>query len=218
MATRWQRVPQAGAGAAAVRLSEPLPGCWELDPECSRAEVSIRHALLSRVRGRLSLAGGTIQVDADAERSHVTATVDMVSLDTGDPGRDEHLRSAGYLDVEHFPLATFTSTKITALDRGHWRVDGELTIRGVARPVVLLVRQESLVEASGRQRASLVATAKLNRLDFGLTWNQVLETGGLLLGPVLEVRLVLDAYRHATAGERRPSEAASLPGAILAQS
>lgn len=182
-----------------------VPGRWELDPERCWAEVSIRHAVVRQVCARLGPVRGTVFVEADVESSRVSATIDMTSLDTGDRSRDEKLRSAGYLDVARYPLATFTSTRVTVVDRWHWRVDGDLTISGTTRPVAVAVRLQDLSGGvDGGELASLVATAHVDRSAFGLTWNQVLETGGLLLGPTLDVRLVLDAVRRSDGRALRP--------------
>lgn len=192
----------------AASADEPVdlvPGRWELDPERCWAEVSIRHAVVRQVRARLGPVRGTVFVETDVESSRVSATIDMTSLDTGDRSRDEKLRSAGYLDVGRFPLATFTSTRVTAVDRWHWRVDGDLTISGTTRPVAVAVRLQDLSGGvDGGDLASLVATAHVDRSAFGLTWNQVLETGGLLLGPTLDVCLVLDAVRRSDGRALRP--------------
>jgi len=121
---------------------------------------------------------------------------DMGSMDSGDPHRDDHLRAENFLDVEHYPVANFVSTAVTAVDRRRWRIPGNLTVRAVTRPVVLEARVEHLETVGGRQRATVVATVDVERRQFGLSWNQILDTGGLLLGPTLSVKLVIEACRR----------------------
>ena len=188
---RWTE----GAGVKLLGVTEPAPGCWEIDPERSFLEVSIRHALASRVKGRLAPLVGTVVVGEAPETSSVVASVPMASLNTGDSRRDEHLVRKEYLDVDRFPQAVFHSSAIRYLGVWRWQVEGHLTLRAVTAPMSLAVSCKNLVEVDGAQRARLVATAEVTRRSFGLTWNQVLEGGGLLLGPTLSVLAVIEA-RH----------------------
>ena len=194
MVLRTQGIAEPALGRATAG-PEPAPGRWDIDVERSRVQVTIRHALLSKVSATLSVAHGTIEVGTDPPRGQVRATIDMRSVDSGDPRRDGHLRSEGYLDVEHFPVASFESSEVTAVERRRWRLSGALTVRDVTRPVVLTARLEDLGAVGGRQRATVVASAELERRKFGISWNQALEAGGLLLGPTLSVQLVIEAWR-----------------------
>ncbi|MDA8148369.1 MAG: YceI family protein [Actinomycetota bacterium] len=203
MAHRPKPFGEPAVGLAAAD-TEPAPGCWDVDVGRSRVEVTIRHAVVSRVSATLSVASGTIEstepdgIDgaAGSPRWQVRAAIDMGSVDSGDPNRDDHLRAENFLDVERFPVASFVSTAVTAVDHRRWRVPGDLTVRAVTRPVVLEARVEQLATVGGRQRATVVATVDLDRRQFDLSWNQMLDTGGLLLGPTLSVKLMIEACRR----------------------
>jgi polyisoprenoid-binding protein YceI len=169
---------------------------WELDAAHTLAEFSTRHMMITTVKGRFGGVKGTIVADAAApERAVVEVELDASSIDTRNEQRDAHLRSADFLDVANHPKITFSSTGV----EGTWsepgdrfRVRGDLTIRGVTREVVLDVTFEGTGrDPWGGERASFTAAATLDRRDFGLTWNQVLESGGVLVSH--DVRLSIEA-------------------------
>lgn len=166
---------------------------WTIDPVHSSAEVKVKHMMITNVKGRFTDVEGTLEFDqADVTKSKITATIAAASIDTRNTDRDTHLKSADFLDVEKFPTLSFTSNRITKAGAGELKVEGDLTIRGVTRPVVFEVEgpSEPGKDPWGNMRIGWSATAKINRKDFGLAWNATLETGGFLVGD--EVTLSLD--------------------------
>lgn len=170
---------------------------YAIDPAHSAVHFSVRHMMLSNVRGEFTKLSGTIKFDpADPAGSGIEATIDTASISTRDAQRDTHLRSADFLDVEKFPAIVFRSKKI-ALQQDGAKVTGDLTIRGVSREVVLEVEGLSaeIKDPWGNQRIGATATTKLNRKDFGLTWNAALETGGVMVGDEVKVTIDIEAVR-----------------------
>ena len=166
---------------------------WKLDPAHSSAEFKVKHMMISNVKGSLSGLSGTLLEDsADPTRSHVEASIDIATLSTGDAGRDTHLKSADFFDSEKFPTMTFTSTGVTKKGEQEYSVTGDLTLHGVTRPVTFAVEGPTAPgkDPWGNTRIGLSATTKINRKDFGLSWNSALETGGVLVGE--DVQIVLD--------------------------
>lgn len=171
----------------------PQVTTWKVDPAHSAAEFKVRHMMIANVKGHFSGITGSLTLnEADVARSTVEASIDITSLNTREPQRDAHLKSADFFDVEKFPTLSFKSTHITRNSAGELQVTGDLTIHGVTRSVVLAL--ESLSEPAkdpwGNVRIGLAATTKINRKDFDLTWNAALETGGVLVGD--EVAISLD--------------------------
>ena len=171
---------------------------WTLDPAHSRAEFSVRHLMIANVRGTIPIATATIVRDEhDITKSRVEATLDVAGIDTRATDRDNHLRSADFFDAAAHPAMTFVSREVEAVEDG-LRVQGDLTIRGTTRPVVLDV--ELLGEAKdpwGNTKAAATATTIFDRRDFGLTWNAALETGGVLVGDKVKVQLDLQFAKQA---------------------
>ncbi|HXW57347.1 MAG TPA: YceI family protein [Candidatus Cybelea sp.] len=166
---------------------------WNIDPAHSVAEFKVRHMMISNVKGRFSGIRGSLVLDeADLTRSRVEAAIDARSLDTQEPQRDAHLRSADFFDVENSPTLSFQSGRITRTSEGTLAVEGQLTLRGVTGRVVFAVEGPSAPAQDpwGNTRVGLAAATKINRRDFGLTWNSALETGGILVGD--EVTISLD--------------------------
>jgi polyisoprenoid-binding protein YceI len=181
----------------------PAPGSWFIDPVHSQVEVVARHMMVSKVRGRFRDLAGAIVIDEIPERSSVEVTIDAASIDTGDERRDEHLRSADFLDVERFPVIRFVSVAVepmpplTNLDVGAWQVDGDLTIRDVTRLISLeLELGGTVVDPWGMSRAGFRAWTEIERDDWGITWNQALEAGGWLVGKTLKVDIEIEAVRQ----------------------
>jgi len=196
--TRHGRRSARGESSAATTGSpgghRPVPGVWELDTGRCQAEATIRHALLTRVRGTFAVAGGTIVVAPELGDCSVEATITTASVDTGDARRDEHLRSPNFLDSERYPLFLFRSTEVHALGEDRFATRGDLTIRGQTRPAVLDVSSSDAPrEADGRPRVRFRGHTEIERESFGLTWNQMAETGGMLLGRTVTVALTLEA-------------------------
>jgi polyisoprenoid-binding protein YceI len=165
---------------------------WQIDPAHTDVGFEVKHLMISKVRGRFGTVSGTIQLDeADVTKSSVTAEIDVTTIDTREAQRDGHLRSADFFDVENFPKITFHSTRVERTGEDQATVVGDLTIRGVTREVKLAVEEEGTAKDPwGGDRIAFSATAKIDRRDFGLTWNQALETGGVLVAN--EIKLILD--------------------------
>lgn len=171
-------------------------GTYVLDPSHTEASFTVRHAGISRVRGTLDVTEGTIQVAENILDSSVTATLDAASVDTGDKGRDDHLRSADFFDVEQFPTWTFTSTGIRA-DGEDYVITGDLTIHGVTRQVELATEfGGTATDPFGNFRAGFSATTEISRKDFGLTWNAALEAGGVLVADKVRITLEVSAIKQ----------------------
>lgn len=169
------------------------PGTWDVDPAHSLVSFVARHAMVAKVRGRFDRFEGTITIAEDLPASSVWATVDLASIDTGDPTRDDHLRSADFFDVEEHPQMTFVSTGVRQ-EGDHYVVSGDLTVRGVTRPLDLDVEFNGVTrDPMGRTRAGFSATGQLNRKDFGLTWNMLLEAGGVLVSDTITLELEIAA-------------------------
>lgn len=174
----------------------PAPGSWTIDP--GHAEVGFvgRHLVFTKVRGRFRGVEGVVLVGEDANDTTVEVTIDMASVDSGDTARDDHLRSSDLFDVEAHPTATFRGAA-----RG-WRgtrgqLAGELTIKGVTREVVLDAEYLGFqVDPWGGERAIFSAAGALDREDFGLTWNMVLETGGLLVSKEIRLEIEVELVRQ----------------------
>jgi len=165
---------------------------WNIDPAHSGAEFKVKHMMIANVRGKFSGISGVLhRFEADHTQSTLEVSIDTTTINTQDAQRDGHLKSADFLDVEKFPTMTFKSTHIEKKGEG-FAVTGDLTIHGVTKPVVLNVEEvsEPAKDPWGNTRIGLTATAKINRKDFGLTWNTTLEAGGVLVGE--EVNITLD--------------------------
>jgi polyisoprenoid-binding protein YceI len=165
---------------------------WQIDPAHSVIGFEVKHLMISKVRGRFGAVTGTLVLDEDdVTKSTVTAEIDVTSVDTREAQRDAHLKSGDFFEVEKFPKMTFRSTRVEKDGSGEVKLAGNLTIRDVTREVVLTVEDEGREKDPwGGDRAGFSATGKIDRRDFGLTWNQALETGGVLVSN--EIKLVLD--------------------------
>jgi polyisoprenoid-binding protein YceI len=165
---------------------------WNVDPVHSHAEFKVRHMMISNVKGEFKGVTGTLKLDsADLTKSGVEVSLDSATINTGDAQRDGHLKSADFFDVEKFPTLTFKSNRVSKKN-GVLTVAGDLNIHGVTRNVVFEVEGPSAPTKDpwGNTRIGLEATARINRKDFGLTWNASLETGGILVGD--DVNITLD--------------------------
>ena len=177
-----------------VRL--PAPGVWEIDPSHSSVGAVARHLVVSKVRGRFTSFTGTVTIGETPEESGVQATIDATSIDTAEPKRDAHLRSADFLDAETYPTLEFRSTAVEQTGPSTLRVDGDLTIRGISRPVSLDVGYGGLIsDPFGNAKAIFSAHTEIDREDWGMTWNAALETGGVLVGKRLQIELEIQAVR-----------------------
>jgi polyisoprenoid-binding protein YceI len=164
---------------------------WRFDPAHSSIEFSAKHMMITTVRGRFKQWSGTIEFDeAHPEATRVAVEIDAASLDSGQPQRDAHLKSADFLDIEHYPTITFSSTRAEPLSDTTGKLYGELTIRGVSRPVVLDVSLEGRSrDWQGKRRLGFTAITSLNRKDWGLNWNVALEAGGWLVSERIDVHI-----------------------------
>jgi polyisoprenoid-binding protein YceI len=167
---------------------------YQIDKAHSEATFQVRH-LLTKVRGRFSDFRGTIQFDEAAPaRSSVEFTVQAASIDTSEPDRDKHLRSADFFDVEKFPTLTFTSESVAPHGSERFDVNGTLTIRGTAKDLTIPVTYLGAArDPWGNERAAFEAEVTINRKDFGLNWNAALETGGFLVGDEVRISLSIQA-------------------------
>jgi polyisoprenoid-binding protein YceI len=182
--------------AAATRLvggaELPVPGRWQIDPGHTELAFIGRHFMLTKVRGRFTGVTGEIVVAEEPGESTAEVTIDMASVDSGSQARDDHLRSPDFFDTGRHPTATF-SGRAAGWQGTHGLLEGDLTIRGITRPVTL--RVEYLGHAAdpwGGHRAIFTASGGLNREDWGLTWNQVLDGGGLLVSTQIRIEIDLE--------------------------
>lgn len=170
-------------------------GTWAVDPSHSSVSFSVRHLMVSKVRGRFGAFTGTIVVGDDQLASSLHASVEMTSVNTDDEGRDAHLRGADFFDVERFPTMSFVSNALTAKGDSY-DLSGDLTIKGVSRPVTFALEFEGVsTDPWGNTKAGFSAETEINRKDWGLEWNVALETGGLLVGEKVKIQLDIEAAR-----------------------
>lgn len=185
MTATVQTAPAAGAKTA-----------WKLDPTHSTVEFSAKHLMITTVKGRIADVEGIIYTnEKDPKNSSVEATLKATSIDTRTDQRDQHLRSADFLNVEKYPEIKFRSTRIDG-GREEFKLTGDLTIRDVTKEITLNVRFEGQAKDPwGGERVGFSATGKIDRRDFGLTWNQVLETGGVVVGNEIKIELEVQAAK-----------------------
>ena len=170
----------------------PVTTTWKIDPSHSQIEFAVRHLMITTVKGRFAGFAGTVQHDdANPSAAVVNVTIDTATIDTREAQRDAHLRSADFFDVEKYPQMTFTAKGAAERRGSDFTLTGDLTIHGVTRPVVLEVTEEGRgKDPWGGDRIGFSATTKIKRSDFGLTWNQLLEAGGVAVSD--DVRISLD--------------------------
>ena len=166
-------------------------GTWTLDPSHSEIGFTVRHAGISKVRGQFTDAAATLDLAEDVTASKVNATIKTASFDSGDVNRDGHVRGEDFFDVEQFPEISFVSNNIVAKGDAY-ELQGDLTIKGVTRAVALETELHGVaVDPFGMTRAGLTAETTISRKDFGLTWNAVLEAGGVLVSDKVAINLEL---------------------------
>ncbi len=174
---------------------------WKLDPAHTTVEFAVKHMMFTTVRGRFKNLSGTIVVDEqNPASSRVEVEMDAASLDTGVADRDAHLKSADFLDVEKFPTLTFRSSRVEGAhskEGDEFDVTGDLTIRGTTIPVTLRCTFDGAgKDPWGNQRAGFTARAEIDRREWGLRWNQALETGGVLVGNTVKIEIEAQAVRQ----------------------
>ena len=174
---------------------------WEIDTAHSMIEFTVKHMMVTNVRGRFTNFSGDAHLDEEhPEQSRVDVTIDVGSLTTGAEARDQHLRSADFFDVAQYPTATFHSTKVERRGEDHLKVTGDLTIRGTTKPVTLDVTIEGkFKDMQGKDRYGFSATTSFSRKEFGLEWNVALESGGWLVGD--KITITIDAQVIAPVAE-----------------
>lgn len=174
---------------------------WNIDTSHSSVGFSVRHMMFAKVRGRFAQWSGTVNLDPnDLTSSSVNVVIEAASIDTGVADRDTHLRSADFFDVEKAPQLTFVSKKIEAAGGERYKVHGDLTIRGITREVVLDTEYGGQAKDPwGNQRVAFTATTSVNRTDFGLKWNQLIEAGGVLVAERIDIELEVQAVQAVAA-------------------
>jgi polyisoprenoid-binding protein YceI len=175
----------------------PLAGTYQLDLAHSSVAFSVRHLMVSKTKGRFADFTGTVVIGEDPLDSSVEVEIQAASIDTRDDTRDGHLRSGDFFDVDTHPTLSYRSTKVTPGAKGTWAVEGDLTVRGVTQPVPLTVSFEGgAVDPWGNPRIGFEAHTELDREAFGLTWNQALETGGVLVGKVVKIDIEAEGVQQ----------------------
>ena len=175
-------------------------GTWSVDPAHSSVEFRVKHMMISTVRGHFADFAGTIEAAPDYHDSKVLGTVQTASVDTNEPRRDAHLRSADFFDSDNHPVISFESTEIEHLRGGDYRVTGDLELHGETRPVTLDVTVHGVMrDPQGGERVGLEVRGSISRGEFGLRWQQALETGGVVVGD--EVRIAADISAVCTSEE-----------------
>jgi polyisoprenoid-binding protein YceI len=174
-------------------VAAPGTSTWQIDPSHTEVEFSVRHLMISNVKGRFGAMQGQVTLDpASPQKAGVNVTIDVTSIDTREEKRDAHLRSPDFFDVDHFPVMTFTGATVHGNPEGEFQLSGDLTIRGVTRPITLDVTFEGAGnDPWGGTRRGFSARGKLLRSAFGLEWNAALETGGVVVGD--EVKIMINA-------------------------
>ena len=176
------------------------PTQWQIDPAHSAAHFSVRHLMISNVRGEFGKVSGNVVLDpSDLTKSTVEVSVDATTINTREPQRDEHLRSADFFDVANHPAITFRSKQITTAGAGRFKVTGDLTIHGVTKEVVLDVDGPSapIKDPWGNQRTAASASAKINRQDYGVKWNATMDNGGVVVGDDVAITIDVEMIQPA---------------------
>jgi polyisoprenoid-binding protein YceI len=183
--------------STAVQIPGYIAGTWDIDPTHSTVGFSVRHMMVSKVRGYFREFSGEIVTAEDPARSSVTATIELASIDTRQEQRDAHIRSADFFEVEKHPQMTFRSTAVRT-DGADWFVDGELTLKGNTRPVTLELELNGFgPDAYGGTRAGFSARTEINRNDFGVDIKMPMDGGGVVVGDKITVELEIEAVLRA---------------------
>jgi polyisoprenoid-binding protein YceI len=186
---------------AAVQTTEnatlPAPGTWALDTTHTDVSFTARHLMVTKVRGRFPVVEGTVTIGENPLESSVVAVLDVAGVNSGDTGRDDHLRNADFFDVEKFPTITFRSTKVESAGHGEYKLSGDLTIKDVTRPVTLeLEYLGTIASPFGDQRAGFSASTEISRKDWGLEYNMALEAGGVVIGDKIKINIEAEAIHQ----------------------
>jgi polyisoprenoid-binding protein YceI len=182
--------------------NQKLPvGIWTIDAGHSHVEFAVRHMMIATVKGRFAEVAGTVRIPDSGGSPEVDVRIASASIDTRQEQRDAHLRSPDFFDAERYPEIRFVSTRAERKGQG-WAVEGDLTMRGVTRPVALeVVEQGSGRDPWGNERLGVTAIGRLDRREWGLTWNQALETGGILVSDEVKITIEAELVRQAEAAQ-----------------
>jgi polyisoprenoid-binding protein YceI len=176
----------------------PAPGTYVLDPTHTRIGFVARHLMVTKVRGRFAEFEGSITVGDDATASTAQATMQTLSIDTGTPDRDTHLRSGDFLEAEKYPTISFRNARVVSQKGAEFKVAGDLTIKDTTREVVLDVELDGVAKDPwGNEKLAVTARTEIDREDFGMTWNVALETGGVLVSKKVVIEIEAQAARQA---------------------
>jgi len=192
-------VPSLLAVLLVASLAAPAPAArYAIDTSHSSVGFMVKHLVVSKVRGSFEAFSGAFVFDEnDLAAWEVEATIDAASIDTGNDQRDEHLRSADFFDVEKHPTLTFTAKKAVESEPGEYALHGDLTMHGVTKPVVLALEYNGSIEDPwGGTRVGFSARGKIDRKDFGLTWNKILEGGGLTVSNEVEILIEIEGIQE----------------------
>ena len=186
----------SGATTATREVRVPETGVWEFDKAHTSITIKARHMMVTRVRGHFKELSGNIHVAERPEDSWVEATIQAASIDTGDPRRDDHMRSADFMDVAAYPEIAYRSTGFEVRGETRLRVTGDLTVHGITKPIQLDVEYRGRTTSPwGQDIIAFTAEGEMDREEFGMTWNQALETGGFLVGKKLKLEIEVEGLR-----------------------
>lgn len=179
-------------------VTVPAPGTFVIDPAHTRVGFVAKHLMVTKVRGSFGELEGVVTVPDDPTQASAEATMQSASITTGSPDRDAHLKSGDFLQIEEHPTVTYRSTGISGVRGDVFTVQGELTIKGVTRPVELAVEIDGVAaDPWGGERVSITARGEIDREDFGLTWNVALESGGVLVSKKVALEIEAQGVRQA---------------------
>ncbi|MCY7372629.1 MAG: YceI family protein [Spirochaetaceae bacterium] len=195
-------VEQAEQAAATSRVVDgvtfPAPGTYVLDPTHTRIGFVARHLMVTKVRGNFGEFSGSITVAEDPKDSTAEATLKTVTIETGTPDRDTHLRSGDFLEAEKYPEITFRNARIQSQKDAQFTVVGDLTVKDTTRPVTLDVEIDGVAtDPWGNEKLAITASTEIDREEFGMTWNVALETGGVLVSKKVKIEIEAQAARQA---------------------
>jgi len=183
-------------------------GTWDVDPTHSTVEFSVRHMMVTTVKGQFQKVKGTVELDEkDPTKSTVEVSIETASIDTREAKRDAHLKSADFFDAAKFPAITFKSTKVEKAGKGKFKVTGDLTMHGITKSVVLAVEgpSASIKDPFGRTVKGVMATGKLDRKDWGMTWNKALDSGGFVVSDEVKLDINAELAERAAAPPAAPA-------------
>jgi len=192
----------------ALMASYAYADTWDIDPAHTSVQFSVRHMTISNVRGEFTKVSGKVVSNGnDPKQVQIEATIDATSIDTHQPKRDADLKGPNFLDVEHYPTIVFKSKKIEPAGPGKWKLIGDLTIHGATKEVALEVEgpSQQVKDPHGNLHVGAHASATINRKDFGLTWNRVLETGGVVVGEQVAITIDVEAVKKAAPAGGAPA-------------